>query len=174
MQYTLRHHPRSRHLRLAVYPDGRVIVTAPKFAPTMLIERFVQQKSVWITGMLDTFAKRPISPHKIKSSRADYKKYKDTALKIATEKVEKFNAHYKFKVNNITIKNQKTRWGSCSSKGNINLNYKIALIPEELVDYIVVHELCHLGQFNHSKKFWDLVGEMMPEYVLRRRELRGY
>ena len=106
-------------------------------------------------------------------SKSEYLKYKDLALKIATEKVEKWNLHYKFKYKKISVKNQKTRWGSCSKHGNLNFSYKIALLSEPLADYLVVHELCHLGEFNHSHKFWALVAQTIPDYQKVRRELKG-
>ncbi|MCU0660293.1 MAG: M48 family metallopeptidase [Candidatus Pacebacteria bacterium] len=84
----------------------------------------------------------------------------------------KFNKVYKFKFNKVSIKNQKTRWGSCSKRGNLNFNYKIALLPEKLAEYVVVHELCHLGQFNHSQKFWNLVAKTMPDYLDIKEELK--
>ena len=65
---------------------------------------------------------------------------------------------------NITIREQKTRWGSCSSEKNLNFNWKLILAPPEVLDYVVVHELCHLKEINHSKAFWDEVGKVMPEY----------
>ena len=65
---------------------------------------------------------------------------------------------------NITIREQKTRWGSCSSEKNLNFNWKLILAPPEVLDYVVVHELCHLKEMNHSKAFWDEVGKVMPEY----------
>jgi len=86
--------------------------------------------------------------------------------------VEYFNAMYGLRCNRITIRNQKTRWGSCSRKGNLNFNYKIALLPQRLADYIIVHELCHLGEFNHSRKFWALVAQTMPDHVDLRKELK--
>ena len=94
------------------------------------------------------------------------------ALELAQERVAHFNKAFNFRFNNINIKNQKTRWGSCSRKGNLNFNYKIALLPQRLSDYIIVHELCHLGQFNHSQKFWNLVARAMPDYLDIRKELR--
>jgi len=86
---------------------------------------------------------------------------------MAQKKVNKFNKVYGFKFNKIAIKNQKTRWGSCSKKGNLNYNYKIVLLPEKSADYIIVHELCHLKEFNHSRKFWNLVERALPDYKER-------
>ena len=105
-----------------------------------------------------------------------YLKYKEVARGIVHRKLEEFNKIYNFKYNKISIKNQKTRWGSCSRSGNINFNYKIALLSDRLADYIIVHELCHLGEFNHSKNFWNLVEKTIPDYEQRREELRkkGY
>jgi len=107
-----------------------------------------------------------------KSDKGDYLKYKENALALAENRIRYFNKIYQFWLNAINIKNQKTRWGSCSRKGNLNFNYKIALLPLQLADYIIVHELCHLGEFNHSRKFWDLVGKTIPDYGLLRNELR--
>ncbi len=69
--------------------------------------------------------------------------------------------------------NQRTKWGSCSKKGNLNFNYKIALMPEKIADYIVVHELCHLKEFNHSRKFWNLVVKIIPDYLEIKKELKN-
>lgn len=104
-------------------------------------------------------------------SKLQYIEYKEQAKILAERKVAQFNLLYNFPVNKITIRNQKTRWGSCSRKGNLNFTYKIALLPEKLVDYIVVHEICHLGEFNHSQNFWDLVGKTIPDYLELRKEL---
>lgn len=174
MQYTIRHHPRSKYMRLSINPTGEVFVTAPKHMTKEYIERFIFKKMDWIQDKLDYIEKHPPSIHKIKSSKVDYKKYKDQALVIVKEKILKFNMFYNFPIKNLSIKNQKTRWGSCSRKGNININYKIALLPDHLAEYLIVHELCHLGQFDHSHKFWDLVGKTIPDYRQKRKELRLY
>ena len=75
-------------------------------------------------------------------------------------------------VRKVFIKNHKSRWGSCSTKGNLNFNYKIVLLPPEVADYIIVHELCHLREFNHSVRFWALVAEVVPNHLAVRRHLR--
>lgn len=92
---------------------------------------------------------------------------------MVERKIEQFNAVYNFKVGRVSIRNQRSRWGSCSRLGNLNFNFKIALLPEPLVDYLIVHELCHLGEFNHSPRFWDLVAHTIPDYRAKRRALKG-
>lgn len=93
-------------------------------------------------------------------------------MNIVHERLIFFNKVYGFKYGRVTIRNVKTRWGSCSKKGNLNFNYRIVFLPKELADYLVVHELCHLGEFNHSQKFWDLVAKAQPNYKKLRKELR--
>ena len=99
---------------------------------------------------------------------------KDSALNLAITRINHFNKIYNFLYNKITIRNQSSRWGSCSRKGNLSFNYRLALLPPELADYIIVHELCHLGEFNHSKKFWDLVEKAIPNWPKLRAELKVY
>ena len=72
------------------------------------------------------------------------------------------------------MRNQKTRWGSCSSQGNLNFNNRLLLVPEELVDYVVVHELAHRKEMNHPNAFWNVVEKYMPDYKERRKKLREY
>ena len=87
-----------------------------------------------------------------------------TAKETITKRVSYFARLMGVSYRNITIREQKTRWGSCSSEKNLNFNWKLILAPPEVLDYVVVHELCHLKEMNHSKAFWDEVGKVMPEY----------
>lgn len=169
--YTLKVNPRSNRVRLAVYPDASFVVTTPRFVTSGTIEKFILAKAQWVIDKIDYFSAFGYS-HKAKDSKAEYLQYKEQARKLAHERIEYYNLIYRFKVNSISIRNQKTRWGSCSKKGNLNFNYKIVLIPQELSDYIIVHELCHIGQFNHSAKFWKLVAETIPNHVTLRKELK--
>jgi predicted metal-dependent hydrolase len=114
--------------------------------------------------------RRIIRPHR--GSAKAYKENKDLARKIAMERLEYFNQFYQYKIGKVFIRNQKSRWGSCSSKGNLNFNYKIALLAPELLDYIIVHELCHLGEMNHSKNFWALVAKTVPDFKERKKKIR--
>ncbi len=80
---------------------------------------------------------------------------------------------YGFSFKKVSVRAQKTRWGSCSKAGNLNFNYKIALLPSVIADYIIVHEICHLGAFDHSKKFWDLVALTVPGHKAIRKSLKN-
>lgn len=106
------------------------------------------------------------------TKRKQFLEHKEQARAIVLQRIEHFNAFYGFAFGTIRIKDQKSRWGSCSKRGNLNFNYRIALLPERLIDYIVVHELCHLGEFNHSQNFWNLVAQTIPDFVERRAELK--
>jgi predicted metal-dependent hydrolase len=109
---------------------------------------------------------------KIRKSTFEYKKYKEHTRSVVTRKIIEFNNFYKFSIGRIAIRNQRSRWGSCSKRGNLNFNYRLALIPEALADYVIVHELCHLGEFNHSKNFWNLMAQTLPNHTELRRHLR--
>ena len=87
------------------------------------------------------------------------------------QKLAQHNVHYGLGWGRVAIRNTRSRWGSCSKKGNLNFNYRIVLLPEHLQDYLAVHELCHLKHFNHSKNFWNLVAEAVPNYLHCRAQL---
>ena len=102
-----------------------------------------------------------------------YLENKESTRTMVNDRLKHFNTHYNLPVGRIAIRNQKSRWGSCSKKGNLNFNYKLAFLSPELRDYVIVHELCHVREFNHSKGFWELVGETMPHWKKLRRELKN-
>lgn len=115
---------------------------------------------------------RKIKKKKVRKN-LKYLKYKKIARTLVYERLDYFNKFYGFKWNKISIRNQKTRWGSCSKAGNLNFNYKIALLSPEIADYIIVHELCHLREFNHSQNFWDLVEKTIPNYKAIQAKLKN-
>jgi predicted metal-dependent hydrolase len=106
--------------------------------------------------------------------RKEYLARREEARTLVHEKLEFFNQHYGFKYNKVFIKNLRSRWGSCSRKGNLNFHYKILDLAPSLQDYLIVHELCHLKEFNHGEHFWALVEEVIPSYHERRRALRKH
>lgn len=89
------------------------------------------------------------------------------------ERVEHFNLFYQQKFSGIVIRRAKSRWGSCSKTSLLTFNYSLVALPDELLDYVVVHELCHLIEFNHSPKFWEQVSRQIPDWKERRRALRN-
>jgi predicted metal-dependent hydrolase len=172
--YRLRISRRASRMRLAIYCDGSFIVTVPQRFDLSLIDKYIHEKTEWVLEKLGIMQKSGRSLAFAKFSKKEYQKLKGEALLFVERKVDEFNKIYGLSYNKITIRNQKTRWGSCSKKGNLNYNYKIALIPEDLADYIIVHELCHLQEFNHSKNFWNLVAKAIPDYQERRRKIRSF
>lgn len=183
IEYTIKESDRAQNIRLSVYADKGVLVTIPaknysfqKYILYRKVEKFVQAKAAWILAALKKFeerSKRPGAEIVIKSSKKDYKKYKEIARELVKAKLYKFNKFYNFTFHKIAIRNQKSRWGSCSKKGNLNFNYKIALLPDNLANYLIVHELCHLKEFNHGKNFWSLVEQTIPDYKDLRKRLKN-
>jgi len=170
--YDFRQSKRARRMRLMVYCDGSVIVTAPISLREGAVEQFLREKAEWLLAKISFFKRFKIRPRP-RYGRKDYFKYKDKAGKLANERVAHFNRLYGFTFQQINIKNQKTRWGSCSQKGNLNFNYKIALLPPRLADYVIVHELCHLRELNHSRKFWELVAVAISNHAQLRCQLKN-
>ncbi len=172
VEYTVRRSARARNVRVAVYCDASVIVTVPTyFWGEFRIERFLIAKAEWILDKINYFKKFG----KIRHVRPKYrfcKRHCEQARKLVLEKINKINQLYNFSYNKIFIRNQKTRWGSCSRMKNLNFNYKIIFLPEHLSEYIVAHELCHLQEFNHSRNFWNLLSQSVPDYKLRIKELK--
>jgi predicted metal-dependent hydrolase len=107
----------------------------------------------------------------IAGTQQEYALHKQRALEFVQRRLRELNVAYGFTYNRVTVRNQRTRWGSCSAKGNLSFHYKVVLLPPHLADYVLVHELCHLKEFNHSRKFWDLVRQTIPNPVEYKKEL---
>lgn len=169
ISYHIRRYARSKHLRISIGRGGSVIVTGPKRVGLKHFHNFVQQKQPWIISQVAAVIADK-DTNLIRTDREHFLEHKEAALALAQQKVAQWNEHYRFDYGRVTVKQLKSRWGSCSSKGNLNFSYRILFIPEELQDYLVVHELCHLKEMNHSPKFWALVEQAIPEYRRYRRE----
>ena len=170
--YKVRKSKRAKRLRVTIYSDSSVVVTVPRGVLNFFVERFLQERAEWLMEKVEHFKGKEPGIF-AKNCRDDYLKNKDKAFGLVNERLEYFNQRYKYNYNRVSIKNQKTRWGSCSRKGNLNFNYKIVYLNKEPVDYIVVHELCHLKELNHSQRFWDLVAEVIPKHREVRKELKN-
>ncbi|OGG39727.1 hypothetical protein A3A21_00105 [Candidatus Jorgensenbacteria bacterium RIFCSPLOWO2_01_FULL_45_25b] len=171
MSYVLQTSKRARATRLTLYSDGRFVVTVPQRMRDGFVEEFLLRKARWIFKKLE-YIKRFSDKTFLGGGRREFLKHKDRALAFAEERARYFNARYSFEYKRITIRNQKTRWGSCSKKGGLSFNYRIALLPQRCADYIIVHELCHLREFNHSRKFWELVALSFPDYLEIRKDIK--
>lgn len=155
-------------LAIEIRPDMRVVVRDPEKIPQNEIMKFVEEKQNWIKKHLVQmyFKAEEIKKQKKEPAltNADIEKLCQKALSVIPDKVKYYAEIMGVTYGRITIRNQKTRWGSCSSKGNLNFNCLLMLMPDKVLDYVVVHELCHLKQMNHSKKFWMEVERYMPDY----------
>jgi predicted metal-dependent hydrolase len=107
-----------------------------------------------------------------RASAAEFKKHTAEALLFVRERITVLNAPYAFKFSKIVIRNQKTLWGSCSKQGVLSFNYRLLFLPSLLQDYIIIHELCHLSQMNHSARFWNMVSLTVPNPKQVRRQFR--
>ena len=171
--YSLKNRKGIRGIRIAVHADGSVVVTKSKYIRESEAERLVEIKADWIIEKIQVMKSKPqkLLAH---YSAKDFKENKEKAYEFVLGRISYFSKFYNYKINSIKIKNQKTRWGSCSGGGNLSFNYKILFLPESLVDYIIVHEMCHLKEMNHSTRFWSLVAEQIPDHKIRRKEIRLY
>ncbi len=176
IEYELKTYRFSKTIKIMIRRDATILVTGPLRVTRRIVEGFIRRKADWIITNLERCRKnlgsRPNRAQNKLTQRKEYLEYKEKARALVNERIEYFNRFYKFSFKKISIRNQSTRWGSCSRKGNLNFNYKLALLDPKLADYIIVHELCHLKEFNHSPQFWALVERTIPDYKERRRQLR--
>ncbi len=168
--YIVKKHGGSKQIRLSVRADGSVLVTVPRWVSKKQGKIFFEQHFHWVIGKLQSLPSADIEQQ---NRRNEYARYKQESLKFVTQRLGYFNTQYQFKYQRVSIRNTKTRWGSCSKQGNLNFHYKIVLLPARLADYIIVHELCHLRELNHSQAFWSLVGKSIPDYAVRKQALRA-
>lgn len=168
--YKIKRFSRSRSLKIIVHKDGSVVLTAPKRTSERRLKSFLAKNESWVLGKLKKIAE--MDEDLINYSQSHFLAYKKEAEELIARKVDFWSAQYEVEYNKIVIKKMKTRWGSCSSKGNLNFNYKLFFLPEDLQDYIIVHEICHLFEMNHSNRFWTLVEKCIPDYRQRELNLR--
>ena len=171
--YTIKTRKGTRGIRISISSDLAIVVTKSKAIPNLFIQKAVEDKLGWIIEQIEKLKNKPkklLAHFSIK----DYKLHKQDASDIVLSRCLYFNKFYNFNIKSIKIRNQKTRWGSCSSKSGLSFNYKILFLPPELRDYIIVHELAHLKEMNHSLKFWTLVSLQIPDYKRCRKDIKLY
>lgn len=168
---------RSKRKTLAIYvkSDGSVEVRAPIKISSEYIDDFVAKKKTWIEKARHRFQmNREENREMIHVSPEEIILYKKKAVAYMESRCPYFAEKMGVEYNRISINKAKTRWGSCSAKGNINFTYRLLFAPQEAIDYVIVHELAHLKEMNHSKKFWSIVEEILPDYKQRRKLLREH
>lgn len=155
-------------IAIQILPDGEVVVRCPRRMPADEISRFVESKASWIKKHLS----QRIPTETEKLTPREIEVLREKARVLITERVQYFAPRIGVTYGSITIRTQRTRWGSCSSKGNLNFNCLLAMVPPEVLDYVVVHELCHRIEMNHSSRFWSQVESVLPDYKIRRKWLK--
>lgn len=162
-------------MSLEITPKGEVLVRAPNRLPEREIQRFVTEKADWISKHLENVQKNLVEaePQPLLTME-EVRKLADEALEVIPQRVAYFAPMVGVTVGRITIRNQKTKWGSCSSKGNLNFNCLLMLAPREVLDYVVVHELCHRLEMNHSPRFWAEVERVLPDYRASKQWLKEH
>lgn len=165
-----------KSLGLEVRDANTVLARIPTRVSDRELKAFVENHRSWILEKTEVMAEReekrkstPAPPPEL-LSKTDRMKIQ---LKIG-KRVRHYCEAMGVTVGYVTVKNQKTRWGSCSAKGNVNFNYQLAFLPDELLDYVVIHELAHRRHMNHSRAFWTEVEKYCPDYLERREQLKEY
>ena len=183
--YTLVKSSRRKTLSIQIGAGGKMTVRCPYYARKWAIDSMLKEKSEWIyKNYLESTQRTTITdsdtpsdgnyrvPSKKSEDPAIVNKHKKYARKIFEAKVAYYNQFTGGNYTSIAIRDQKTRWGSCSGRGTLSFNWRLILAPPEILDYVVVHELCHLTHMNHSKEFWKLVESVIPDYKLKRKWLK--
>lgn len=145
--------------------NGSVIVKAPTRLKDKYINEFLEKKSKWIYEKVKQNQEEP------KEEIISQEEFKKLEI-IVQNNIQKYSKLLKQAPNKVRIKNIKYAWGSCSSNRNITINMKLAKKEEKVIEYVVLHEMCHLKHMNHSKEFWDLVETYMPKYKEYKKMLR--
>lgn len=151
-------------LALEIKPNGKIIARAPLLISERKIYSFVEEKSSWIEKSLKKLEASKSELGQNLLTKAELEELSKQALDYIPKRVEYYSKIVGVNYGRITIRNQKTKWGSCSSKRNLNFNCLLMLAPKEVIDAIVVHELCHIKEMNHSKAFYNEVYKAYPEY----------
>ena len=172
VEYQHRRLHSSSRVRLAVSFGGKINISTPIFFPESKIKDFLFQHADWILEKIAHYKEKE-SKSIFPVSHKDYLINKSRALRLVREKIAQLNSIYDFRYNKVSIKNTSSRWGSCSKSGNLNFSYKLLYLSDELVVYVVAHELAHLQEMNHGKKFWLLVSKTVPNWKLLRKQLKN-
>jgi len=173
VHFVTRRSLRAKHLRLRILPTGEPEVVLPRGGTQAQAAAMVRAHTVWITRQQQRIAaRRAANPELLADSREHFLQHKTAAEQELLPRLARWAAQLKLHPQRATIKRLRSRWGSCSARGNISLSYKLLFLSPAVRDYVIVHELCHLRELNHSARFWALVAAVLPEWRELRQELR--
>lgn len=158
-------------IAIQIKGDGQVIIRAPLRMAKTDIQAFVDKKKSWIEKHLNAIAQRQSASER-PFTGAELGELAISAKEDIARRVARFAPIVGVSYARITIRAQKSRWGSCSAKGNLNFNCLLMMCPEDIRDYVVVHELCHRKELNHSERFWSEVRRALPSYDVARKWLK--
>ena len=169
---TLKKSTRSRRISLKVTSDGSIVVTMPFYVPYSAGLKFCLSKKEWILKVRKRLEGKIgsgeiLSPEQVEEMRRQ-------AKETLPARLSELAARHSFKFSSVRIKHNSSNWGSCSQKGNINLNLNLVRVPEDLQDYVMLHELCHLVHPNHGTEFHALLESLCPEHRQKEKRLRQY
>ena len=159
---------RRKTVAIEITPGGEVLVRVPLRLPKREIQRFVESRQDWITRHLEKI------PSVMALTPQEHQALIQAAKAYFPERVSVFAQQLDITVGHIAIRSQRTRWGSCSGTGNLSFNCLLMLAPETVRDYVVVHELCHRKEMNHSAAFWAEVERVLPDFHCRRQWLKDH
>ena len=160
-------------MSLEIKADGSVVVRAPLRLSEAKIQKFVEEKQEWILKNLEKIQKRYAQKENVqKLSALERQHLQNKACVVIPRRVAYYAEKLGVSYGKITLRQQKTRWGSCAANGNLNFNWLLILAPPEVLDYVVVHELCHRREMNHSQAFWKEVEKILPDYQERQKWLK--
>lgn len=150
---------------IQIQPDGQVVIKVPRGLPDSELERILAKREGWIRSHVAEIKRRAATQPPVKRlTREDIQELAGAARKVIPERVAFYAPKVGVTYGRITIRSQRTRWGSCSGKGNLNFNCLLMLTPPEVLDSVVVHELCHRKEMNHSRQFYAEVLRVFPDY----------
>lgn len=159
-------------IAIQITAEGRLVLRIPRRASVQAAMQFAEEHRDWI----EVHYKEAVERQRNRKTYGaeEIRNFTEKLRPVLMHRVALYAACMGVTYGKITIRNQKTRWGSCSAAGNLNFNWRLALLPEDLMNYVIVHELAHRLEMNHSARFWTHVENILPDWRERRRRLREY
>lgn len=171
-----------KSIGIQIKEDASIQVRAPYYLKPRQVEAFIEEKAGWIyANYKKQLARRslnetsiPLTPIQKRQTAILEKRFKKAAKEYFPKRCEELQKLTGGYYTSITVRNQKTRWGSCSQTGTLSFNYRLMMAPPVVIDYVIIHELCHLTHLNHSKAFWDKLASILPDYASQKQWLKEH